>query len=160
MNESIKQRSVSFIFQLSLKCLVGFLYYIIRRQNGFYYKTCILPTSISIDVVFATHFFSRYLRCVKNVVRLVKNSFSKIALQWTRIILYDTVYVSFSEFKLCKGVACFMYTLRTDRLESWTRDSTCVRKVCGDTYSRPNTYCRWRQFMPVLAAHIVARKHI
>ena len=31
---------------------------------------------------------------------------------------------------------------------------------CGDRYCRLYTYCRLRQYMPVLAAHIVALKHI
>ena len=30
---------------------------------------------------------------------------------------------------------------------------------CGDKYCRPYTYCRRRQLMPVLSAHIIALKH-
>ena len=35
-----------------------------------------------------------------------------------------------------------------------------MRVVCGDMYCRPYSYCRRRQFMPVLSAHIVALRHI
>ena len=31
---------------------------------------------------------------------------------------------------------------------------------CGDIYGRPYTHCRRRQFMPVLAAHIIALNHV
>ena len=68
-----------------------------------------------------------------------KKKYAKIIQIWERV-------TNLHNFKF------HLYTLENET-------ETSILNVCGDIYCRPYIYCHRQQFMPVLAAHIVASKH-
>ena len=76
------------------------------------------------------HFLSRYpilCRCMlpilskTNSQKLHCSETIQLKIEIFIVLLYDTVSVSSSDFRLCKDVAFFMYTIRTDR-----KENTCL----------------------------------